>query len=245
MTLAVPVHHALETVERSLTSLHRFDPATSTRRYRIGVNDIVNPVLVPALVGIVRDAAPGVVLEFVQQPAGGPQDMLLRGDLDTGIVLEQGISEGLCSQPAWAESLVIVVGERNPIARHNMLPLEAVNSLRFATQSHAPVLTKLVDDLFAKAGAPRKNVCCVSDEQSLYTFVTTSDLATVGGRKFADLNNRDNRLVLFDPPFDLPRLQVHLAWSQASKDDEGHTWIRDHILGILQDAFRMLDTAEE
>lgn len=57
MALAVPIHHALETVEQNLASLRGFDPATSDRRFRIGVNDVVNPVLVPALVGIVRKSA--------------------------------------------------------------------------------------------------------------------------------------------------------------------------------------------
>ncbi len=244
VTLAVPIHHALETVEQGLAALRGFDTATSERRFRIGVNDVVNPVLVPALVETVRETAPNVVLEFVQQPKAGARDLLLRGDLDTAIMVREGVSDGLMSTRLWDEDFVIMVGESNPVARLNTLSEETLQSLKFAIQSHAPLLTKMVDDRFAAAGMSRRTVCSVADEHSLYSLVCTSDLAAVGGRKFSELNNRDNQLVLFDAPFDLPGVEVHLAWADLSDKDQGHRWLREHIIAILRDAYSMLDTPQ-
>jgi len=191
-------------------------------------------------VGIVRKSAPNIVLEFVQQETEGTRGRLFKGDLDTAIMLKQGVLDGLNSAHVWVEEFVIMVGESNPIARLNTLSEETLQSLKFAIQSHATPLTKMVDDTFAAAGFTRKNVCSVADEQSLYSLVHTFDLAVVGGRKFSELNNRDNHLVLFDAPFDLPRVDVHLSWSHLSEDDQGHRWLRNHIIAILRDAYSML-----
>ena len=60
-------------------------------------------------------------------------------------------------------------------------------------------------------------------------------------RKFAELNNRDNHLVLFDALFALPTINVHLSWTARSEEEEGNRWIHDHIINILRGAYSLLN----
>lgn len=241
MALAVPIQHALETVEQGLANLRSFDPATSDRTFRIGVNDLLNPLLVPALVGIVSREAPNVTLQFIQQSVDGPVEALKKGDLDTGFMPGFLVDADLASDRVWSDSYVLIAAKSHPIARNNELSLETINSLRFTLQTHARKMTEFVDGLFKQAGVNRVTSTYVSDIQSVYTLVGVSDLVAVVGRNTLAFFNRDNSLVSFDLPIELPTVEAHIAWAKQSDDDDGHRWLRNHIVSILLGAARMFE----
>jgi DNA-binding transcriptional LysR family regulator len=243
MALAVPIHHALETVEHSFASLRGFDPATSTRTFRVGVNDLINPLLVPALVGIVTQEAPHARLEFVQQSADGPKEAIVRGELDTGFMPGFLVDDPIRSDKVWSEQFILIVAKSHPIARSNQLTLEAIEGLRFTTQTHARNMTAYVDGLFRQAGVKRITSTYVSDIQSVYSLVGVSDLAAIVGRNTLEFYNRDDGLKTFDLPIHLPEIEAHIAWAPTSENDDGHRWLRNHIVAILRGAASMFKSA--
>src|SRR5690606_10628717 len=121
MTLAVPISHALDTVERGLSSVRSFDPATSTRTFRIGVNDVVHTVLVPALIGLTRREAPHIMLEFVLQESDRAADSLKGGEIDIGLLPHFAISEDLASQKIWTEKFAVIMSRSHPLANRERL----------------------------------------------------------------------------------------------------------------------------
>lgn len=242
MALAVPVNHALDTVERSLASLRGFDPTTSTRTFRVGVNDLINPILVPALVGVVSREAPGTRLEFVQQSVDGPKEALIRGELDTGFLPGFLVDDTICSDAVWREKFTLIVAKSHPVARHNELSLDALKGLRFTMQTHARNMTAYVDGLFREVGVNRVTSTYVSDIQSVYALVAVSDLAAIVGQNTLEFYNRDDSLASFDLPIELPEIEAHIGWNPTSDADDGHRWLRTHILSILRSAYAMLST---
>lgn len=240
MSLAVPVKHVLETLETSLADLRTFDAATSTRSFRIGVNDLVSQMLIPTLIDIVRKAAPGVRLDFVQQSKEGPGQALTQGDLDIGFMPNHTLLPTLHSKRVWTERFCIIVSRQNPIAKMNTLSLETVAQMHFIIQSQVPKLVAFVDDIFRQAGVERSIVCRLPEVQSLYTIVATSDLAAVVGRNFTNMYNTDGNLVAFEPPVDIPEMEAHVAWKASDEEDLGNRWIREQAVSILGSAFKVL-----
>lgn len=239
MALAVPIQHALETVEQGLASLRSFDPATSTRTFRIGVNDLLNPILVPALVGVVRKEAPNVQLECIQQDRESPKDSLMNGAVDTCMLPGFLLDEHVTSERVWTDELVLIAAKTHPIARSNQLTPENLESLRFTMQTHSKKMLEFVDGLFRQAGINRTTSVYVADIQSVYTLVGVSDLVAVVGRNTLNFYNRDDNLVSLDLPVDLPTIEAHIAWTKSSDEDDGHRWIRNHIVSILRGAASM------
>lgn len=240
MSLAVPIKHILDTLEASLSELRTFDAATSKRSFRIGVNDIISSALVPALIDIVRQEAPGVTLEFVEQSKQGPAQALAQGELDIGFLPKFAVTPDLHSQKVWKERFCIIVSRRNPIANMNTLSLDTVSQMQFIVQSQMPKLLEFVDNIFRGAGVERLILCRVPEVQSIYSIVATSDLAAVVGRGFTEMYNRDGSLVAFDPPVDIPEVEGHIAWKASDEDDEGSKWIRSHAVSVLGSAFKVL-----
>jgi len=239
MTLAIPISHALDTVERGLSSVRSFDPATSHRRFRIGVNDLIHNSLVPTMVGLARREAPNIVLEFVLQPGDRAVESLKGGEIDIALLPGFTLTDDLVSTMVWEEIFTIIVSRNHPIARVNRLTKKDVQDLLYVVTTHVPRLRSFIDDVFRSHGIDRKIACAVADTHNLYPLVSVSDLAAVVGRKFAEQYNVDGSLALLDLPFELPVIEVHVAWKQDADDDDGHKWMRDHVIEILASIFKL------
>lgn len=238
-TLSIPIGHALDTMERGLSSVLNFDPATSKRTFRIGTNDLVHNMLVPALVGLVQRQAPDIVLEFVFQPHEGAVKALKDGAYDLAILPDFSVDEDLASQHFASEQFVLVVGRNNPMARINKLTIEAITKMRFIVTTHVPRLRQFTDDVFRAHGAERHVVCAVGDTHSVYSLIAISDLVACAGRSVANQHNTGGNLVLFDLPFHMPSIEAHMVWTKRMDEDQGHKWIRDHAIEIMRSGFRL------
>jgi DNA-binding transcriptional LysR family regulator len=239
MTLAIPIGHALDTVERGLSSVRNFDPSTSTRTFRIGVNDLIHDALVPALVGYARREAPNLMLEFVLQTGDMAHEAVKDGTLDMVLLPTFAINDEIGSAKVWDEPFTIIVSRQNPLAKLNRLTKDDIRSMQFVVTTHVRRLRQYVDDIFRSHGLDRTIACAVADTRSLYPLVSVSDLAAVVGRRFADQYNTDGSLVMFDAPFDLPDIGGHIAWSLDAENDEGHRWVRERVVEILASAFKL------
>ncbi|MEP2829862.1 LysR family transcriptional regulator [Parvibaculum sp.] len=239
MTLAIPIGHALDTVERGLSSVRNFDPSTSTRTFRIGVNDLIHDALVPALVGYARREAPNLMLEFVLQTGDMAHEAVKDGTLDMVLLPTFAINDEIGSAKVWDEPFTIIVSRQNPLAKLNRLTKDDIRSMQFVVTTHVRRLRQYVDDIFRSHGLDRTIACAVADTRSLYPLVSVSDLAAVVGRRFADQYNTDGSLVMFDAPFDLPDIGGHVAWSLDAENDEGHRWVRERVVEILASAFKL------
>src|SRR6185436_16781791 len=58
--LVEPVRQSLQRLERTLNKVDRFDPATATKRYTIGLRDVLEAALLPRLMRGMARAAPGI-----------------------------------------------------------------------------------------------------------------------------------------------------------------------------------------
>jgi DNA-binding transcriptional LysR family regulator len=238
--LSIPIGHALDTVERGLTSVRSFDPSTSTRTFRIGVNDLIHDILVPTLVPLVRREAPGIRLELkIQSPEDGMLTALTRGTYDLALLPGFGIGQDHVSTKIWDEDIIIILGRDHPLARVGHLTVEMLREMEFAVTTHVPRLRQFLDEIFKANGVERKVVCAVADTRSLYPLVAISDLAACVGRHFAEQYGVDGNLVTLDPPFKIPAVSAHIVWSREADADLGHKWIRDQVIDILRSAFKL------
>lgn len=240
MTLAIPVGHALDSVERGLSSVRNFDPATSVRHFRIGVSDIIHDVLVPTLVMVTRQQAPGITLEFTLQAKSEKiLEALTRGEYDLALTIGAAASNEHVSTKIWDEPFKIIVGRNNPLAKVNRLTVDMLRDMPFVVSTHVPRLRAFLDEIFKGHGVPRKVACLVADTHNLYTTVAVSDLAACVGANYAEPYAGDGALVMFNLPFDMPSIVGHLTWARQADDDLGHKWIRDRVIEILHSAVKL------
>lgn len=106
--LHVPVRAALAHVRAALGSRTSFDPATARRRFRLAMTEVMTLEVLPRLVSLVRQRAPGVDLAILGSGAGEAGEMVAAGAADIGLGVLPQLPDGLLSQelytdcsPAW------------------------------------------------------------------------------------------------------------------------------------------------
>ena len=64
LALEVPIRDVLQRIEESLSADAPFDPASSRQRFRIAVTDYVELILMPRLLKLLAERAPGVQIDI-------------------------------------------------------------------------------------------------------------------------------------------------------------------------------------
>ena len=238
--LAIPIGHALATVEESLSAVRSFDPATSARTFRIGVNDTLRAVVGPALVTLAEREAPNICLEFVAQveSAAKLQAEMRAGELDLGMLPRVVVEDGMSFEVTSNEQLVFIV-RRGHWALGEPATKEVMSRLRHVVTGQNNALRALVDERFRKNGLERKAVCLTPDTNEIAAIVEMSDLVGVMGAGVARRHMRDHAIAIFDAPVRLPRVEGCLVWSKGADDDQGHAWLRARIAQIVRTAMAM------
>ncbi|CDO60665.1 Transcriptional regulator, LysR family [Candidatus Phaeomarinobacter ectocarpi] len=240
VTLAIPIGHALDTVENSLRAVRSFDPATSTRTFTIAVTDIIKRSLLPALVTLARQMAPNIVLEFVPHPAGRTTEALVGGEVDIAGIASFQITPELVTKHIWRERMGVILSKDHPLAELGSLSIEQLNQLTYIKSAQIPLVFEHIENIFQSHGVNRHFACQTADTESMYELVAISDLVMIAGLNFARQHNVDGRIATLEIPFELPGVDFNLGWTQASEADEGHRWLREHMISILQSAGRVM-----
>ncbi|MCE9650418.1 MAG: LysR family transcriptional regulator [Parvibaculum sp.] len=237
--LAVPIRHALTAVESGLSALRNFDPATSDRTFRLGVNDSFRFMLVPALANALEREAPNVKFEFRAEARDAPAlvEALHRGDIDLSLLPAPAVQthEGLSFEPINLEKLVLVARTGHP-AQSKPVTMEVLSNLRYVTTSNAPAAHALVEAVFKAQKIERSIAFVVPDTATIPAIVEMTNFVGVVGSSFLARYQRDHAIAPLNAPFEFPPISVGLVWAQAADDDQGHKWMRDKTAQILKAA---------
>ncbi|WP_348489037.1 LysR family transcriptional regulator, partial [Roseibium sp.] len=237
--LAVPVSHALSAVEIGFSMLKDFDPKTSERTFRLGINDFMRLMLIPALANVAEREAPNVTLDF-QREMKSPPDMIeaiKRGEIDLTLLpaRARGNDAEISTEVLYDDQLILVARAGHPAAGKE-LDESDLAKLKFVTTANSPALRNMVEDALSKYGIERKVACIMPDTITIPAVVEMTDNVAVMGYHFFLRHQREYALTQLHPPFDLPGVQGTLFWSKSMDDDAGHRWLREQATQIMKAA---------
>ena len=80
-----PIRQALQGLEVTLSKVDRFDPASATKRFAVGMRDVLESVVVPGLMRNIAKTAPRVDISVVRTERRDIERELSAGTLDAAI----------------------------------------------------------------------------------------------------------------------------------------------------------------
>lgn len=233
--LCGPLREALGRLDALVTEREAFDPASSTRSFRLELTDHVAVALLPALLPRLRTQAPGVDLE-VAPPEGEPEARLIerRTELFIGGVVHD--VPGLFRQALFEEELVCVVRHDHP-AREDLHRID-----RYAALDHLMISPRgtsregMVDRALAAHDLRRRVVLRLPQFLVAPLVVASTDLVATIPRRVAEALAHDGRLAIVAPPLPLAKFTVHQVWHERHHHDHGHRWLRQQVAEAMRDA---------
>jgi DNA-binding transcriptional LysR family regulator len=234
-----PLRQALDRIERAISGVS-FDPAKSTRVFRMIGDDYLSELLLPKLVAFLMRVAPGICFQLLPSNPRTLAEQLGDGTADLAFWITQETPDWVERAFALASGVAVVASRTNRrLARARAkdggtIPLDLYCELpqvQFAPDGN---LTRREDRALAGIGRRRHIVLTVPDFFGLSRVVAQSEL--IGGLPPAFARSISERLALrvYTMPCKVDVEQLYLYWHRRHTDDPEHKWIREHILELLR-----------
>lgn len=228
-----PVRRSLRLLDATLGDARHFDPASTQKRFVVGLRGLVEATALPLLVSRVGESAPQIDIASVRVGRNELETLLASGKVDAVIDVSFPVSSEVRHQPIAMDRLVVLAREAHPSVRGS-LDLAAYLRGSHVLVSSRRRGTGAEDIALAKLGLPPRRVRlrCQSYFAACRVIGETDLLLTMPER-YARLLNRETRHQILPMPIDAPPLAIHLYWHAAVDGDAANRWLRAQLLAAF------------
>ncbi|WP_295805721.1 LysR family transcriptional regulator [uncultured Nitratireductor sp.] len=229
-----PVREALQMIESGVAPDVHFDPATSTRHFRVVVLDAMEPIVMPHVIRQIQ-AYRSVTIENLAVVDTPMSDRLNDGSLD--LVIANFLAE---SRDTHCEALAPV--HLSVVARNDHPAISGEFSLdHFQTLGHVALVPRVqalsrMLEVLRRLDIQRHVAYSVTKFWSFPHILMTTDLVAILPTAFAKVISRNHPLALYDLPFAYPEEQIYMTWKTSRTNDPGHRWLREEIASAVRQA---------
>jgi len=241
LDLQPAIRGVLATIEKAVQPKSPFDPANTERVFRIMASDYAESTLMPHLLARLHEQAPGITLD-VMTPSDVSFLNVEQGKVDMVINRFDAMPQSFHQATIWQDEFCCMLSNNNPIAREFNLQsyLDADHVWVSKTGMGVGVgvdptdITKLgwVDQALSRIGGKRKIAVFTRHYQVAVLLAEQRHLVVTVPARLASIHSAMPTLAVLAPPFDIPPIELKMAWSPLLQRNPGHHWMRRLILDI-------------
>ena len=203
-----PVREALWVLNNGVVSKDSFDPQTARRVVKFSMSDLSSALILPDLISMLRQQAPGIVLESQSIAQNEIVDKLGSSSLEFSIEPPELMDQRLSHEPLMSDSYVCIV--RHDHAVHNKtFSLEDYLALDHIHTSSRSEGVGHIDSALNIIGKKRKVKVRLPNHLIALNMVQDTDLALT---------------------IDAPEMALHLYWHTGKDEEPGNKWLRELLL---------------
>jgi DNA-binding transcriptional LysR family regulator len=216
---------ALGLIDRSLAARSGFEAATSTRTFTLGMRDIGEATLLPAVVTHCARQAPGVCLQTVLSPLETTSEKLADGRVDLAVGYLPALQAGIHRRILFNQRYVCVMRRGNPLAqgRFGIKELKRAEhlSIDYTGTGHALVERQLRDQ-----GLDRSTRLRIPHYLAAPPLLAVTDLVCLMPQMLASLVVDKYGLVSRPVPLKSVDFPIALYWHDRFHREQGNVWLR-------------------
>ena len=223
-------------VERITALPAEFDPRTSRRTFTLIGTDFVEFILLPPLMAALAQDAPLLEIVFKEPDPKSIEAAMAAGTLDLAIGYLPDAPNGLIRTTLFREPFVCIARRGHPSLLDDDLSLS-----RYVEMQHVQALMRdgtmyaaAIDGALAARGLDRKVSLWQPSFLAVASVVARTDLVGTVPERVATHAAGHLPLKAYEAPLPLPSPEFALYWHPRNRDDPGHRWLRDRIVGLLR-----------
>jgi DNA-binding transcriptional LysR family regulator len=231
--LAAPLGRAIAAIREALRHGEPFDPATSTREFRLSMSDIGEQVLLPSICEKLQRVAPLVRIAAERVPLSEVEEKLRLGQLDFAIgnlpALMPVTNHALLFQDQFA-----CMTRKRP-----GLPARQLSRQSFLEFLHVAVTASdsshlAIDDALRAHGLHRRIALRVPHYTVIPQILQRTDWMVTLHRGAAQFFNESGQFSIYPLPVEIPDIESAVHWHDTFDNDEGNRWFRELIIETLR-----------
>ena len=221
------VRSIVEAVESRLLAQPGFDPATSTREFRIALSDIGEGIYLPLALQQLAEAAPGVTLRSVSYDPRRLEEAMEAGEVDLAAGYFPDIRTGeFLHRRVGLHSFACIMRAGHPLAgtRPSMKQFTDMQHVVIEASGRSQ---EVLEKFFKSRRIRRRVVLHTPHFMSVPVIVASTDVVATVPQALADFITTQQGLVQVPLPFVPPTFQVNLYWHRSVHNDPGSRWLRE------------------
>jgi DNA-binding transcriptional LysR family regulator len=240
LSLKPAIRDILFNIEKVIQPERDFD-LNSQRVFRIMASDYAESTLIPAVLSEVRKQSPNITLD-VLTPSDVSFEDVEQGRVDMAINRFDTLPQSFHQKTLWSDTFSCLMSTNNPL-------VESFNLTSYLEASHIWVsktgfgvgvgvnpndVQRLgwVDEALGKIGEKRKISVFTRHYQVAMLLAEQHDLIATLPSRAAKLRSQSSKLILKEPPFEIPYFDLKMAWSPLLHHNADHQWLRKLITDI-------------
>ena len=235
------VRNVLAAAEIAVLPKTIFDATASDRIFRIMASDYTEVTLLPSLLTRLRKEAPGVRLD-IMTPSDVSFHDVERGKVDLVINRFDTLPQSFHQVHLWDDSFSCVMSANNPVIKNWSLDSYLSHKHVWVSKTGMGVGVGMspddvqrlgwVDEALGKLDAKREITVFTRHYQAALLLGEQDDLIVTIPTIAARTMSNNPKVVILDPPFEIPRMRLKMVWSPLLQRDPGHKWLRQMIKDV-------------
>lgn len=237
LDLAEPITRALGEIQRTLEFTHEFDPSTSTLALTVGLSDHPTFLLLPRLVAILRNKAPGITLQvrnFTNRDDA--INMLDGGEADLTIGVPPTPTGRILNVRLFDEHFICILRKNHPAAGSE-LSLENFLSLSHLLVSPENERFGVVDVALANMGLKRRLALTLPHMYAAPALIASSDMIATVMEGVVSASGHADKLDVLKPPLELEPVRFVMSWHRRNDTHPAQRWFRSCVAAAFPDTF--------
>lgn len=233
LELARAIEPLLLSLQQALHARPVFDPSKAERVFRIGLSDALEVALMPRLMQLLSEQAPGVRLIARAADRTNAPAMLDAAEIELAVGVFTDCAAWHRQRALFGWHFVCVYNAALVKTRGRKITLAEYLRHPHLLTSFSADLSGLVDDLLREQGHARQ-VVFSSRNFATSPFIVRQMPAITTVPTFAATAWRDALGLAVSPlPFETPAYEVSLLWAAARDGDPGLQW----LIGLMAEVF--------
>lgn len=234
LQLQDPAGRVLRILQTEIADAKRFDPATTTRDFRLAVNEIGAITMVPKLMRPFAAQAPHARLSPVQIAKENMAAALESGDVDIVAGYVPDMAGDLLQQRLFSRSYVCIARGDHPEIGSAMTLEELARHPQVQTKSTPTTISWLETQLRGKAPGASKHV--LSQHIAAVPFiVAASDFIAIIPQEVYELFRPITGVKAVNLPLQIPPVAIHQYWHSRLAADPAVRFLRELICQTMQE----------
>ncbi|KWV54677.1 LysR family transcriptional regulator [Bradyrhizobium macuxiense] len=238
--LAAPIREALLHIQLSIISRDAFDPAQSTRRFRVILSDFMTIIFFRKIIDRIAREAPAVRFDLLPF-SDEPDELLRRGEIDFLVAPELFMSSAHPKATLFEETLACV-GCRTNKQLARQLTIEGYMSMGHVAAKFGRALRPNIEEWFLLEHGLKRRIEIVVQGFSMIPPIVL-DTVRIGTMPLRLARHFEKLMPLrvVEPPLPLPAFAEAIQWPAFHNTDPASIWMRRLL---LQEASNMAPPGE-
>ena len=225
------LHINLLSIDRALEKNPRFDPFTSQSEFTIATTDYVETLLLPKILKILNQKAPGIRLHTRNLASDLPFDDIDNGVVDLVLCRAGKHPKYLRSKPLVEDRFLCAMAKSNPLSRKKLTFRRYLNAdhLLVSPESNRKAI---VDKVLSQQGEKRRIIATVPHFLVALPAVAETNLIVTAPARLLETIGHQQGLHTTKVPVELTLFTISMLWHQRNEGDMGLAWLRQTIIEI-------------